>query len=676
MEISKLELQNFKQIQNESIEFSQDPDNNVTVVHGANGSGKTTLLNAFTWLFYDKVDFDAKPERLINEGTMAAADVDSKASVTVELQFEHEGTSFIATREKTYQKQSEFDYDGIITDSSVSLRRNVGGSWKTVNNPNNSLNQILPERLSSLFFFDGEDISELAGVDNQERVQDAIQNIMGLTILERAVRHLGDVASRFEDEVDEHASDELSALIDQKRDIKSEIEGLQRDLKDTERAIDELTLEIQDVKQKINQLGESAELQETRDNFEAEKKEKERKVQETQAKIRQLITDAGFAPMAMPLIKETADYLDQMRKDGLIPSELSNSYIDALLDSGTCLCGRPLEEETLHYEQVAGMKGEVLEEGVEQNAMRIIGHLNDFSDRRNEFSSGVKKLLKERKKVNDRIDELEESIDEVSSKLKDIDQTTETGESVGDLERRRESTVNDRGSRQRDKDNIEKKLKAKESELEGITDEIEAKRDEQEETLVAKRRQKATELARNSLDTSFSDLKDQIRERANKEVEAKLNAIANKQLTAEITTDFKLKIWKSVGEQRVEVNKSTGERQIASLAFIGSLVKIAKQRYESKPDAEYFSGGIYPLVMDSPFGALDKYHRREVSRVIPTLANQVVVFATDSQWEGPVEEEMSTRVGKQYWLDFDEGNEDSSYPLTRIKAEEPAIQSD
>jgi DNA sulfur modification protein DndD len=77
--------------------------------------------------------------------------------------------------------------------------------------------------------------------------------------------------------------------------------------------------------------------------------------------------------------------------------------------------------------------------------------------------------------------------------------------------------------------------------------------------------------------------------------------------------------------------------------------------------------------MDSPFGALDKSHRRRVSRVIPSLANQVVVFATDSQWEGPVEEEMSEVVGQQYWLNFDDGGEDGS-PRTDIKKERIATQ--
>jgi len=46
-----------------------------------------------------------------------------------------------------------------------------------------------------------------------------------------------------------------------------------------------------------------------------------------------------------------------------------------------------------------------------------------------------------------------------------------------------------------------------------------------------------------------------------------------------------------------------------------------------------------------------------------------VVFATDSQWEGPVEEEMRSKVGKQYWLDFDDGEDSGGYPQTHVRTE-------
>ena len=206
--------------------------------------------------------------------------------------------------------------------------------------------------------------------------------------------------------------------------------------------------------------------------------------------------------------------------------------------------------------------------------------------------------------------------------------------------------------------------------------EIDEKRDEREDALLAKRRQRAAELVEEELDGAFKGLKDKVRRLSNQKIKETFNTIARKDFTAEINEDFELKIRQDVQGEQAEVAKSTGETQITSLAFIGSLVAIARDQYETNSDSEYFTGGIYPLVMDSPFGALDNTHREEIGRIIPTLANQVVVFATDAQWGGPVEEQMTPYSGQQYWLDFDEGDGEQEYPRTRIQSEQKAVRGD
>ena len=45
---------------------------------------------------------------------------------------------------------------------------------------------------------------------------------------------------------------------------------------------------------------------------------------------------------------------------------------------------------------------------------------------------------------------------------------------------------------------------------------------------------------------------------------------------------------------------------------------------------------VFPLVMDSPFGALDSTHRRQVARSIPILANQLVVLVSKTLWRDEV----------------------------------------
>lgn len=676
MELIELNLENFRQFRDDTIEFSRESEKGVTVIHGSNGSGKTTLLNAFTWLFYEEVDFDTRPDRLVNEGSIAESSPGDRLTVSVRLEFEHENTEYVARRKAVYEKGSATDFDGELVDMDLSVKYRENRSWSERGNPGNTLDQIIPERLSSLFFFDGEDIEELAGIDNQGRIQESIQNIMGLTILERATRHSNAVAGRFEDEVEEHASEELSNLIKEKRNVEDEIDDLERKHQDTERARDRIAQEIRDIEQKMERLDESAALQERRSEYRDDRKEIEAQVENLNEEIRDEIQEKGFVPLGMPLIQETAEKLDEMREDGVIPSELNDSYIDSLLEAEQCVCGRSLEPGTEHYRQIKALKGDSVAEGVEQSALRIIGHLNQFTEMRTSFFENVDEIIEERKGLHDDIDDLNEKIDQVSSELQDMDLTTESGESIKDLESKRATKEEEKEELIAELAQIEQRIEDKKDEIEGLKDEIDEQRDEREEALLAKRRQRAAELVEEELNQAFENLKDKVRKLSNKKIRETFGSIASKDFTAEITKDFELKIWQRIGGERVEVDKSTGERQIASLAFIGSLVAIARQRYEADTKSEYFTGGIYPLVMDSPFGALDMDHRREVSRVIPELANQVVVFATDSQWNGPVEEEMSPMVGKQYWLDFDDGDGEDDHPQTSIRTERATVGGD
>jgi DNA sulfur modification protein DndD len=673
MQLQRLEVHHFRQFKDEAIEFAQDPANGVTVVHGSNGSGKTTLLNAFTWLFYDEVDFDTRPERLLTEGTIAQAEQGDRLTVSVRLEFGHEGADYIAEREAIYEKRSSSDFDGELIDMDLTVKSDETGSWQERGNPGNTLDQIIPERLSNLFFFDGEDIEELAGIDNQDRIQESIQNIMGLTILERATRHLEAVGGRFEDEVEEYASDELAELIEEKRRHESDAETLQREYNDIERARDRISEEIGDIDQKLERLDESAALQERREEYETERQALEDDVETLNEEIKSEVDSKGFVPLAMQLLQETAEELDEMRQDGVIPSDLSNSYIDSLLEAGQCICGRPLEPGTDHHRQISAMKGEGVADGVEQSAIRIIGRLNQVSELESEFFESVEERIERRKRLHDDIEEKTELIDEVSSELQGMDQTTESGESIKDLEAERESKKDEREELLGELGRVEERIEQKEERIETLESEIDAQRDEQEEALVAKRRQRAAELIRDELEGAFGDLKRKVRELSNEKIAETFGAIASKQMTAEITDDFELKIWQDVDGERTEPDISTGERQIASLAFVGGLVDIARQRYKADSDWKYFTGGIYPLVMDSPFGALDNTHRGEVSKAIPTLANQVVVFATDAQWEGPVAKEMESQIGAQYWLDFDPGQGEGEYPKTRIQSERAAV---
>lgn len=672
MRLRRLQLTNFRQFVEEEIEFATDPERNVTVVHGPNGSGKTTLLNAFRWVLYGDVEFENRPDALANQGAMAAADSDESVRVEVELTFEHDEQTYAARRWQLYRKRHADDLKGAILDSDIEVEiTDENGVVHEPGNPETRIDKAIPERLRDLFFFDGEYIKDLAGVDNQKEIKEAIQNLMGLTIMERSIRHLGMVADEFEKEMEEYGSEELQELLERKQTLESEIDEKKRHLEDTQQTIDRIEDEINEVEFHLSQLEESAALEQQREEKREQREELEASIEDINEEIRSSITDAGYLTFAMDPIQETAEDLDRLREQGLIPSELSSEFVDSLLERERCICGRPLEEGSDHYREVASWKSEMSSEGMDQAAIRLIAHIDQFTDEREAFFEDIDEAVNRRRELQSRIDRLTEEIDDISRELEsmdtDIDKDTE---SPAELERQRKELVARKEDAIDERGRLATQIEDLEAELEGVTDDLEEAREDQKQAQTARRRWKAAEVVQADLEDEFEELQDKVRNWSDKLVNDTFGQIASKDFQAHITEDFELKIWKEIDDNLHEVDRSRGEKQIASLAFIGSLVSIAKDRYESDPDAPYFKGGIYPIVMDSPFGALDSDHRKEVSRAMPDLAEQVVVLVTDTQWKGPVEREMSEIAGQQYWLNFDDGAGEDGHPHTSIENEQ------
>ena len=74
MLLKSMTLTNFRQFNGtQSINFSVDPEKNVTVIMGENGSGKTTLAQAFTWCLYGSTDSCGERNLYITGNNLPAA---------------------------------------------------------------------------------------------------------------------------------------------------------------------------------------------------------------------------------------------------------------------------------------------------------------------------------------------------------------------------------------------------------------------------------------------------------------------------------------------------------------------------------------------------------------------------------------------------------------------------
>ena len=655
MELISLRVQNFRQFYGEqSVHFSTDHDQNVTVIHGSNGSGKTTLLNAFTWLFYDNISLP-KPDKLVSERAVAEANSGDSITVSVSLVFEHEEAKYEATRVKEFGKREGIS--AVEQSSEIRLEfTDEHGNLKTRSNPGTMLNQIMPERLKEIFFFDGETIDELSAIDGQEKIQESIRNIMGLSILERSTRHLEHAVEKYEQIAQEQGSEELSNLISEKQNITQKITTKEETVKSHQQSKSETESEVSDIEDKLSQLEGSRELQVERDNLEQELTDIDSDLENINDDIAREISERGFLPFAMPAVEQTGKMLQTKRDKGEIPSDIKTHFVEDLLELGECICGRPLETGTEAYNEVKGWRERAGSTEIEETAMSIVGRLSELGNDQEKLYSEVERHLSRRTQKANKKQEIQERLDEISSQLSDEEQ-----ESIADLESRRNNLLGQIGEYDEKVRNLNADIDSLKDTRKTLEDEIAEAKEENEKAQLARRRAQAAAYLQSQVSTLFRQYQNEVRQNVNERVNEIFQNIIAKNYYAKISDDYSLQILKDVGDtSEIPVAQSQGERQVASLSFIATLISLARERYESDENATYFKGGIYPMIMDSPFGSLDPTYQERVSRMLPEMAQQVVVMVTQSQWSEAVANEMEHVAGEHYYFDYHDPGEEHS----------------
>lgn len=655
MILEKLEVENFRQFYGkQSIEFARGPDQNVTVIHGSNGSGKTTILNSFIWLFYEEVNLP-KPDQIANERAMAESGPSGTVEIRVQLSFSHESVEYTATRSKTVKRNGSNDFSGTEISSELQLEYiDESGNTKIRGNANESLQQIMPERLREIFFFDGETIDELSQIGEQEKIQTAIQNIMGLTILERAQRHLSAVRKRFENEASRYGSDEISDLYTTRNELEENKEALSHELSDVRSSKQRAEEELEEVKQRLNELDDSQDLQQEREQLEQEIDELNDKKADINENIANRISEAGYVPFTAPALEQTAKMLKEKRDRGEIPSEIKTQFVEDLLEMETCICGRKLVPGTEPRQKVEQWRETAGSSELEEAAMNIASRLTEIGEEETQLYEDIERMLDKRSNISDKIRKKEERLSEISRQLTETDT-----EDVRELENRLQDLEEQISNYDQQIGSTSAQIDRTESKIEEVTEEINKMEEENKKAEVAQRRAQMAEFLQSRIESLFEKYQDEVRKQTNDRVNNIFRNIIAKDYHAKIDEDYSLHILKDVGSgETIPVAKSTGERQVASLSFIASLISLARDRYQSEQESVHFRGGIYPMIMDSPFGTLDPEYQQRVSSVLPKMAEQVVVMVTQSQWSSEVAGEMNRVAGSHYYLRYHNPSDD------------------
>jgi len=259
MLLKRIELSNFKIFYgDQSIEFSTDLERNVTVIYGLNGSGKTTIIQALNWVLYGKTELQ---EELFNKKVLKEASIKYTNSVKtkVKLYFSHLGIDYNLIREIEYYP---FNAKDKISQSKVVLYRNENGKQSYISNPEEFIESILPKDISPYFFFDGERIEEFAKDEHDNEVKKAIAKVVGVSLIENAIRHCETVKKDYAQNTENSSNIEddiknLEKNIDEKEDI---IKGIDESIEKFNQEMEKLVEKIKDMDDKLKKFKEVEKL--------------------------------------------------------------------------------------------------------------------------------------------------------------------------------------------------------------------------------------------------------------------------------------------------------------------------------------------------------------------------------------------------------------------------------
>jgi DNA sulfur modification protein DndD len=652
MKLTSIRLCNFRQFYGKTPEIwlaggdRGETTRNTTIIHGNNGAGKTTLLNAFTWVLYEQFTAAfASPELLINKRAIAEANFGTSVECWVEVRFDRDNKHYQLKRH-CYACR---DKDERIQYSQSKLFMSIAGDdgrwYPPLEQPADIIQGILPESLHRYFFFDGERIDRIFRDDSQKRsIAEDTKELLGVKVLDRALEHLKKVKRLLQEELKEIGDLPTQKLLREQGKFEGERDRLLERQQEIIRELSDREQFKQVLNQQLLDLGGAQELQQFKEKLESQERLTRQNLIQTKTLLKQLISRRGYTVFLPDAIAQFQTWVGDLRAKGELPTGVKQQFIRDLLQRNHCLCGTTLIEGTPAYQNVQAWLERAGIADVEEAVIRLEAQAGENEQHVSEFWQEVDRQQANINQWRAELGGVEDRLDEIKQKLR-----TYPDEDIQKLQKRLDEIETAIRTLTLEQGGNQQQVEQLNREIEEKTKQIVKHKMKEEKQALAQRRIQATEDAIARLVEVRSRLERQFRLSLEKRVQEIFSAISFTPYIPRLNSHYELTLIENTSGIAVPVAASTGENQIVSLSFIGGIIDRVRA-WSQKNTLMGPDSSTFPIVMDSPFGSLDEIYRRQVAKIIPQLANQLVILATKTQWRGEVEQEVSDYIGREYVL--------------------------
>lgn len=649
MLIKSLKMQNFRQFKGiTAVDFSCDPEQNVTIILGDNTFGKTTLLQAFNWCFYETVTFDNNPDFLLNLEVANEMNNGDTETVSVEICVIHNGVDYVISRSQTYSCANGKVTGMKKAQVKVSYKQEDGQMESVrATEVQKVIENILPQDLSTYFFFDTE---RVRSISTRKDVADAVKGLLGLSIMDTAIKHIGTkenkktVLGKLYGAMDLDGDEKARGALDMIQSSEAKREAIKTQIDTCASQIGQYEVRKEQLDDILRDNQTTATLQKKKEDLERRLSTERSTLESTISLFFKDFSKGSLQMFAQPLLGQANDFLAAIKIDDKGVRDLTAPTILELLKRGRCICGTELCEGNDAYNHLMEELNYVPPESIGNTVRHYREKLSSFSRDADHIFESLTSRYQEIYRSKARIQEWEDELADISIQIKGKDnmkkyetELIDVKSRLRDLNAKKERLIRDDAT-----------LKSEIERYKKVYDSLIAVSGKNKETMLLI---KYAEEILDWLSSTYKEKEAFIREALEMKVNNIFEQMYHGHRRVSIDQKYQVTLLTTIEDKEVAAGESEGSNRVKSFAFIAGLVALAKEKLIANAGEEGFnlSSEPYPLVMDAPFSNADETHTANISKVLPEIAEQVIMFVMQKDWRY-AEPVMATRVGKQYEL--------------------------
>jgi len=617
---------------------------------GKNGSGKTTLFEAVRLCLYGS-SFTGKKlpkptyHNHLRQRAHRSLEGPSTTTTSVSVEFDYAQ----AGHAERYLVKRSWKCDDKQTMESLEVYQN-GALLRDINEEQwqDFLMELIPLGVSRLFFFDGEQIQNLAEdeADNRHLVS-SLHSLLGLDLVERLQTDLRVYLIRKTKEEDKQVEMELSEYEYQQKGLEERVDMILQKRAHVQTQIDRVQSEIEHQERRIAQEGGG--FASKREELKILSKRLEEETEATKDKIRNLCSD--LLPFA--LVPELCISLRNrlLKEERYEQEKAAVAALDSILEAFM----KEIRSEHFwdrlclpasHRDEIANKVAETLKRNIkftENDLNQIVHHLS--SAERGKLLGWIDQTLDS---TPTDLRQLTVNLEKLVRQRQDVDNSlfrVPLDDVLHPFIQKLSNIHEELGTIQENHRNLDEDLRKVQFELSLVTRQIEKKLEQKTQLQRLSRRLALAEKVQTVLYEYIDRLR---RERIESLCDAFLECfkwLSNKEhLVEKIDIEpnsFSITLFGRNGQVIPKSQLSAGEKQIYAVAMLWALART--------------SGRSLPFIIDTPLGRLDAEHRGNIVRnFFPHASHQVIVFSTDTEIDKQYFEELQPYISKAYHLEYDE----------------------